>query len=314
MINLEFPAEFFQNETRCGYEISEEMKKIWAIELDLLAEFINVCKKNNLNYFVDGGTMLGAVRHKGFIPWDDDIDVIMPRKDYDKLFEISKDAFQYPYFFQTTITEDGFFRTHAQLRNSTTTGYIEIDKNKDVNKGIFLDIFPLDGIPDSRFKQWKLRKRIEFQKKILAYEYDVAYNSLPIKGKLYYKLIHLFFNIYPFKKYYDNFNKKTLAKYSSKKTNLVGDLSLKWRENVHWKREWFDGYIEMKFEHINVRIPLFYKEILNRQYGDYMKFPKNIKAANGKSHGNITFDPDTPYSEYFKSQIVSKADMDRLLI
>ena len=300
MSTLNLEPDFYNEEIRSGYTVSSVLKKIWAVELDLLHAFITVCEEHNLSYFLDGGTLLGAVRHKGFIPWDDDIDVIMPREDYDKLFEIANTVFKPPYFFQTTISENGFFRTHAQLRNSNTTGFIDIDKNKNVNKGIFLDIFPLDGIPNSRFKQWLLRKRIEIQKKILAYEYDMDYVKLPLKGKINFKLIHFFFSIYPFKRFYNYFNHKTLAKYSNKETDLVGDLSLKWRENVHWKREWFDGYIYMDFENIKARVPLFYKEILNRQYGDFMKIPKNKNAANGRCHGTITFDPDLPYSEYFK--------------
>ena len=99
MINLKIQESFYNPEVRCGYEVSAKMKKIWAVELDLLAKFIDVCNKHELNYFVDGGTLLGAVRHKGFIPWDDDVDVIMPREDYDKLFEIAAQEFQYPYFF-----------------------------------------------------------------------------------------------------------------------------------------------------------------------------------------------------------------------
>lgn len=300
MINLKIQESFYNPEVRCGYEVSAEMKKIWAVELDLLAKFIDVCNKHELNYFVDGGTLLGAVRHKGFIPWDDDVDVIMPREDYDKLFEIAAQEFQYPYFFQNTLTENGFFRTHAQLRNSSTTGFIAIDSKKDINRGIFLDIFPLDGIPDSRVKQWLLKERIKNEKKILAYEYDINYDTLPPKGKLNYKLVHAFFKVVPFKKYFDHFNHKTLAKYSKRKTRLVGDLSLKWRENVHWKAEWFDGYVNLTFENLQVRAPLFYKEVLARQYGNFMNLPKDVTAANGRCHGTVTFDPDTPYTDFVK--------------
>lgn len=300
MINLKIEENFYHAEVRCGYEIPAEMKKIWAVELDLLAKFMDVCERHGLRYFADGGTLLGAVRHKGFIPWDDDVDVIMPREDYDKLFEIAAQEFQHPYFFQNTMTENGFFRTHAQLRNSTTTGFIEIDSKKDINRGIFLDIFPLDGIPNSRIKQWLLRKRIENEKKVLAYEYDRDYDRLPLKGKINYKLVHAFFKVVSFKKFFNRFNHKTLAKYSKRPTQLVGDLSLKWRENVHWKAEWFDGFVLLPFENLQVRAPLFYKEVLARQYGNFMKLPQDVTAANGRCHGEVTFDPDTPYADFVK--------------
>ena len=151
--------DFFKEETRCGYTVSAKMKRIWAKELDLLRVFADVCEKNDLEYFLDGGTLLGAIRHKGFIPWDDDVDVIMPRKDYDRLWKIANSCFEYPYFFQTSLSEKNFFRAHAQLRNSETTGFIQSDEKKDINKGIFLDIFPLDNVPSDKSEREHLKKK-----------------------------------------------------------------------------------------------------------------------------------------------------------
>lgn len=89
-----------ESEEICGYFVTEQQKKIWNIEINILVEFMRVCNKNNLKFFVAHGTLLGAVRHKGFIPWDDDIDVNMPRKDFDKLVKISKKEFEQPFFFK----------------------------------------------------------------------------------------------------------------------------------------------------------------------------------------------------------------------
>lgn len=296
---LEISEEFFNAEYRNGYYVSEKQKKVWAIELDLVKKFTDVCEKYSLNYFMDGGTLLGAVRHKGFIPWDDDIDVIMPREDYNKLFEIAEREFEFPYFFQTTLSETGFFRTHAQLRNSETTGFIEIDGRKNnINKGIFIDIFVLDNVPDKKLEKSILKTQIKYEKKLLAFEYDRKYENLSIGGKLFYHFVHIFFKFVSFKKVYQHFNLKVLGKYSNKKTRMVGDLTLKWRTNVHWPRIWFDGYVMLPFENLSLRAPLFYKDVLEKQYGDFMKIPNDIFAANGKSHGIITFDPEIPYSEY----------------
>lgn len=295
-------TSFFMQETRCGYTVSEKMKKVWSVELDLLRKFAEVCEKNHLSYFLDGGTLLGAVRHKGFIPWDDDADVIMPREDYDKLWQIADKEFGQPYFFQTSLSENGFYRAHAQLRNSNTTGFIEDDRDKDINKGIFIDIFPLDNIPDEPSKRRKLHRRTDFYKKLLEFAYDRDIHRLSPVKKCVYILFRAIYFIVPFKKVFNHFNSKELARYKDCDTAEVGDISLLWRENVIWDKKLYDDYIYMPFENLQLRVPAGYDGILSKQYGDYMKLPEDITAANHRSHSEITFDPDTPYSEYFKNE------------
>lgn len=138
-------------EYRCDYFVSTDIKKLWNVELGLLEEFERVCAKYNLKYYADGGTLLGAVRHKGFIPWDDDIDIQMMASDYKKLCEVANKEFREPFFFQSYVTEEIFPPWHAKLRDSRTTGCTEFEKilRPMWNKGIFLDIFPLYYVPDN---------------------------------------------------------------------------------------------------------------------------------------------------------------------
>ena len=301
MEQKELSQNFFEAEYRCGYYVTEKMKMVWSHELELLKEFDRVCTKNNLTYFLDGGTLLGAVRHNGFIPWDDDVDVIMPRKDYDKLWEIAKNEFSEPYFFQTSLSERNFFRTHAQLRKSDTTGFIDLDRHKDINKGIFLDIFVLDGVPAKESQKKRLKRKIAFQKKLLAYKYDVDFSRVGFKRKILYLLSRVFYAFVPFEKYFNKFNKKTLAKYSCKDTKIVGDLTLEWRENVQWNKSWYSDTVRLSFENLSLCAPIGYDKILTKQYGNYMKIPDDISAKNGRSHDGVTFDPNTPYKEYFEN-------------
>ena len=109
-LKLQIDSSFFLQEERDNYVVSPKMKKIWAVELDLLNEFARVCEENGLKWFAHAGTMLGAVRHKGFIPWDDDIDLIMPREDYERFCRIAPVAFSNPYFFQNEQTDRYFAR------------------------------------------------------------------------------------------------------------------------------------------------------------------------------------------------------------
>ena len=156
MVSLkhELPSGFLDAEPRT-LVVSPKRKRVWAVLVDLLLEFDRVCRVNGLRYFAEGGTLLGAARHHGFIPWDDDMAVSMCRVDYNKLCEIAPTAFSPPYFFQTNATDPGSARGHAQLRNSDTAAFLksEMKDGKPLwrfNQGIFLDIFPFDNIPDEK--------------------------------------------------------------------------------------------------------------------------------------------------------------------
>lgn len=301
-MSIALQRDFFDCEIRNGYFVSEKMKKVWAVQLDLLDQFSRVCEQNNLQYFLDGGTLLGAVRHNGFIPWDDDVDVIMPRCDYDRLCAIAHTVFQPPYFFQTALTENGLFRAHAQLRNSNTTGYIADDAKKDINKGIFLDIFILDGLPSSRASLFLQKNKILLFRKIFWLTFESDYNTLSASRKIAYCVFHWTFHFFPYHKQYHFFDQKILARYSRKDTEMIGDLTLGWNENTHWKKEWFANHTYLPFENLYLRVPIGYHEILTKQYGEYMQLPPESQRKN--NHGEIFLDPETPYSCYFSKSKV----------
>lgn len=102
--------DFYNKERICGHVVTEKMKRIWAVQLDLLREFKQICEENGLRYFLWSGTLLGAVRHQGFIPWDDDIDVAMPREDYDRFRSLGRQGLKKPYELQTNENDSGIFQ------------------------------------------------------------------------------------------------------------------------------------------------------------------------------------------------------------
>lgn len=128
-----------------------ETNQVHCVLLNMLQWFHQECKNNNLRYYIIGGTMLGAVRHKGFIPWDDDIDVAMPRKDYDKLCRIMADSGKGQYRLEFPGKENkDYTYLFAKIYDTQTT--LTENKRKPITRGLYIDVFPLDGI-GNEYKQ-----------------------------------------------------------------------------------------------------------------------------------------------------------------
>ncbi len=299
-IKLKIPDNFFNEEVRCGYNISRQMKEIWAVELDLLDQFIRVCEEYKLKYFVMGGTLLGTIRHKGFIPWDDDIDVIMPRNDYNKLLQIGPKVFQHPYFFSTPETEHKFWRSHIQIRNSETTGSIQSDENRNNNKGIFIDVFVLDDVPNDSVKRAVHRKKISKIYRWVSIDMDLEYRKKNLKSIKYIilKIItKLFVNAGSYSKTFQKFN-KACALYSGNESHTVAHTALSYREAVVWDKNDFTDSQIMPFEMLNVTVPAGYKSVLTKHYGEnYMEIPKEYPKT---AHGEVFFDVNKPFTFYYK--------------
>lgn len=289
-LNLRLPDNFFNEEVRCGYTVTREMKEIWAVELDLLNKLLEVCRKHDLKIFADGGTLLGAVRDHGFIPWDNDIDLAMLRDDYDKLCEISASEFEPPYFFQCYHTEKRYPRRHAQLRNSSTTGILknEVKWDYKFNQGIFIDIFVLDGLHEDDSKQASQRKKGEILQKIIYYK---SRKNTP--NKIYQAICKCI----PWTaavKIMDRIMKDKRANESQYVVNY--GFSFKLGEKVTKReRHYYDSTIEMPFENIMIPVPEKYDAWLTLRYGDYMS-----PSTAGAVHGDVILDADISYSDYIE--------------
>jgi len=131
----------------------KDLRKAQLIMLDMLVEFDAICQKHNLKYWLDSGTLLGAVRHKGFIPWDDDIDLSMPIEDYNRFQEIAKEGLSENIFFQTKESDPNFKADYIKLRSTQATIVEFHEKGKEVeyHQGVFVDIFPMLTLPKTNF-------------------------------------------------------------------------------------------------------------------------------------------------------------------
>ena len=165
------------SETRNGYNISSDMKKVWNIQMKMVVKLIDVCNKYNLKVWADGGTLLGTVRDHGYIPWDDDIDMVMLRDDYNKLLQIAPTEFQEPFFFQNVYTDKKYPRGHSQLRYNGTAAIIPFDVNCEFNQSIFIDIFVYDVLPKDKEVLLQAMRKAEFFRGML---YQDTYGKFPL--------------------------------------------------------------------------------------------------------------------------------------
>lgn len=289
-IKIELPESFFLPEIRCDYEVTQLAKQHWAVLLDLMIQFDSVCKEYGIQYAIDGGTFLGAVRHKGFIPWDNDVDVIMLRSEYEKLCRIAPTVFKSPYFWQTNETDPGTLRRHGQLRNSLTTCILsdEMQDGKplfDFNQGAFLDVFILDAVPDDANELVTFEDELQ-QNLSLLWDFKNYYR---ISGKaLWMKEAQ--------RQAFEEFE-ASVSRYNGKGQRRIGNISLipRRRDSMLFAKEIYDDLIDYDFEGFSFPGPRDYETILTGLYGDWHKF-----VIGDNSHGDTILDVNSPYTEYIK--------------
>ena len=304
-LKLDYGKDFLEEEVRCDYTIDSEMKRIWAVELDLVNELKRVCDKYGIQYFADGGTLLGAIRHKGFIPWDNDIDLCMFRDQYEKLCEVAPREFKHPYFFQTEYTDPTSLRGHAQLRNSETTGAIRIELNKTarLNQGIFIDIFPLDGVPEDPATMEQhiddVVSNLRTAKKLASMTDGVLLGNARFRPLRMLARHIAGKNIKKFRNYDDYYRKyeEECKKYDPRVTKKVAKyFPIPFVRNWVWNREDFDEAVEVPFEMITLPVPKGYENVLNTCFGKNWRTPLRVDTM----HGTMLFDVDRSYREYMK--------------
>lgn len=295
---------FFEEEVRDGYLVKEDVKKLWAIELDLLSKVKDICNRHNIKYFAIGGTLLGAVRHKGFIPWDDDIDIGMLYDDYVKFLKIASEELKYPYFLQSYLTEKEASALISRVRRTDTTGCTawEYDNVRyDFNMGIFIDVFPLFNVPDNSLKKWYQEKKLTFMSWAM-HGYDLLRSKRVTGLKLRKKDIPYCF-LWKFLSFFTDY-KSYEEKYmrvcnlERKETVNVGLTSYYRKEVYRWPSSVFRSCVELPFENTFISCPVDYEKYLDKQYGNW-RTP--VKAA--AQHSMKVLDTEVSYKEKLKSHI-----------
>lgn len=254
----------------------EKIRKIQLIEVEILKEIDRICKKNDINYFLDSGTALGAVRHKGFIPWDDDIDIGMTRENYNKFLEIAEKELQDKFILQSIEKTENYPAPYAKVRNKNTLYMSHAWKRLKLNQGIWVDIFPYDTFSSKRKKELKkMLKRYQFFQKIYYHATIPDRTASPDNsfkwkiGNILKNLIYYFLKLYPKNIIKKQLN-KILLEFNKKEDDIIVCLC---GDGKVFSKKMMEELVEIEFEGNNFSIMKETDEYLKAMYGNYMVLP-----------------------------------------
>lgn len=271
----------------------EQLKRLKEIELAVFKQFITVCEKLQLTYYLLGGTLLGAVRHKGFIPWDDDIDVGMPRKDYEVFLEKGQALLPKKYFIQTCYTDEQYALPFCKVRDCETTFVETWSSKSDINHGVFIDIFPLDFYPEEKREE----KRFDRKYKWLTYcRYKACVH---MRNDIFAKVKRFIINTATcFVSARQSVKKMDALLKSTKESKRFGNLCGAWGKKEIGFVDWYGEGREVEFEGIKSVAPCKYELWLEQVYGDYMQLPPEEKRVG--HHYTVLIDLEKSYLNYRK--------------
>lgn len=262
-----------------------ELKKIQRIELEIFEEIIRICQQNDIEYFIIGGTALGAVRHEGFIPWDDDIDIGMTREDYDKFLKKAQSELAPGYFLQNFNTDPNAPAYFSKIRKNGTIFMEYCNRNIDMHHGIFVDIFPYDNIPDSIKLQKKQLRKVSFLYQIYIAK-SIVGTSVPqtnIKGYLgkgVRMILHYLLKPVS-KRWIFNLLDKEVRRYNDINTNELCYIPI---PSLLMKRKELFPLSIINFEGLNVSAPRNCHSYLTSHFGDYMQLPSPDNRVGHRPH------------------------------
>lgn len=249
---------------------TEELKQLQKIELEMLIELDRICKKYGIKYSLDGGSLLGAVRHQGFIPWDDDIDIIMLREEYMKFRKACRKELDTERFFlQDYMTDQNYRWGYAKMRRNGTSFIRAGQEHLKQKDGIFMDIFVVDNVPDGYFMR-RIHHFMCFLIRKTLYSEVGKCNE----RNLFLREIYVLLSKVKRDKVF-HFRNKLAKSVSHKRTALISHYTLEYPKRCRYglPRECFDEMIDLEFE--GRKFPCFkkYDLYLSSYYGDYMTLP-----------------------------------------
>ena len=317
-----------RDEMRNGFLVTSHRKKLWNVQIGLIKEFARICKKHNLKWFACGGTLLGAARHKGFIPWDDAVNIAMLRPDYNKFVKIAAEEIKYPYFFDNCYNhrlesdetsdpltslpyinraqEEKYFRSSfpsfpvLKIRDSRTT-MIEFLDRRNTNQGIWINVFPFDSVPpfnkkkrEANFATLREIMLSTFRAEAVRKALNENQQSLISKDELK-KFLKMPFRARGME--FDNFAEKIF--FDSEKVGDIRAYGL--MKGQTYDKKDFDETVYLPFENIEIAAPKNFDNVLKSRYGNWHQpifSPGHIQE--------FFYSADIPYTEFYRTSAMMR--------
>ena len=246
-----------------------DLNELKKIQINVLDAFVEFCEKRNLTYFLAYGTLLGAVRHKGYIPWDDDIDVMMPREDYNvllKTFNMSGERYRVIHY----SIDNAFPMPYAKVYDTNTI--FEEGVRTKFHLGVNIDVFPLDYVSDNIKECRKQMSYTLFMRKL-----QVLKNIKILKKRRFFKNLFIFINrpilFFVSNKLLNRFINLNAMRFFKNQSNLIANCVDPSNKDEIFYSEYFDSSDSLIFEGSYYNVPSKYNEVLTKMYGDYMRLP-----------------------------------------
>lgn len=270
----------------------ENQQKLHQCHIILLEEIKRICKKFDLKYYAIAGTLLGAVRHKGPIPWDDDMDIGMMREDYEKFLAAVKTELGDRFFLQNFDTDKGYGLNFSKLLLLDTVMIERNAADSGAYKCIYVDIFPLDNAPDDAALQEKQNKSTYFLKRLLlAKQGYKVYTAGETKKKIVYGILRCLAAFSSPAKI-NAMLENAIQKYNGTDTQQIVNIGGAYGYHKEMlQRKWFADTVELPFENTTISAPADWAGYLTYFYGDYMTPPPENKRGDRHNIVKLDFGP-----------------------
>jgi len=255
-----------------------EINELRKLQLQIMQAIHDFCTNNNIRYSISGGTLIGAVRHKGYIPWDDDIDCMMPRPDYEKFVKTFNENNNSDFKVFSSYNDSFFFQPFAKVVNTKTT-LIEHEDRPQPNLGVYVDVFPIDGLPNNEKAREQYWNMIAKKKNFSTVVYSKSNKKEHGMKKLARKVLFCLFRPFP-ANWYANKLHKLGMKNPFEGSNFVANSIFGYHKKEQMPKNIFDSYVLLKFEDRKFYAVKDYNTYLSNLFGDYMQLPPKEKQIS----------------------------------